>query len=154
MSQNDGYNGKTKQQHQKLIDEFIKFCNICRSHKESFRRKLCLSKEFEKLNSQDKLSPQYWSNIKLTKWLHWSSLNSKLLKKHTYAMQLTTITIHPPHHNDQGPRSARNDLTGALLVYRPTEYSIRITGIDHRPRNNNHTNKKWSPPIKTTWYLT
>ena len=64
----------------------------------------------------------------------------------TYAIKITTATIHPPHHNDQGPSSSRNDFTGAFLVKRPTEYSMRITGNDHSPRNKIHTNKNWSPP--------
>ena len=45
--ENDAYKRKTNQQYQKVTRDFVKVCNICWSHKESFNKKLFLGRVFE-----------------------------------------------------------------------------------------------------------
>lgn len=40
-------------------------------------------------------------------------------------------------------------LDWCFFVYHPTEYSIKIIGVDHVIKNNADTNKNWSPPGST-----
>ena len=40
-------------------------------------------------------------------------------------------------------------LDWCFFVYHPTEYSIKIIGVDHVIKNNADTNKNWSPPEST-----